>query len=134
MSSSRGDGMYERGKHLAEDLRALTYKYETPIITALQSNREGTNDKMPRLNNMSESMGIGHTADFIFAIWREEEDVETDTTRGSVIKNRFGENFGGCLFETEYSKMKIKQQNEIFEGETEEFENIEKTLEDLSDF
>jgi hypothetical protein len=104
------------------------------MFSAIQANREGTESKMPHLHHMSESMGVAHTADFVAPIWREEEDVETNTIRGAIAKNRMGENFGMCMFETDFAKMKILQQDEVFEGEEEEFEKVQAAIEGLSDF
>lgn len=129
-----GDNSYEKGKKLAEDLRALTYKYKVSFLTAIQANREGTDNKMPKLNNASESMGIVHTADFVMSIWEEAEDVETQTKRAGIVKSRFGENFGVKLFELNTQYLTLQEQDEIFTGETEELEEIKTSLDIFNEF
>ena len=116
MAGDRGEGMYEKGKGISEDVRALSYKYNSSMFSAIQANREGTESKMPHLHHMSESMGVAHTADFVAPIWREEEDVETNTIRGAIAKNRMGENFGMCMFETDFAKMKILNKMKYLKG------------------
>lgn len=111
-----GDNLYERGKRLAEDIRALSYKYEVSFVTVIQANRTGTKDHtQPKLDNTSESMGIAHTADFIMSIWTSEEDVETNTIRGGILKNRIGQNYGVQLFELDPKFLRLREIDSIFE-------------------
>lgn len=134
LRATTGDNSYERGKFLAEDLRALSYKYEVSFVSPIQANREGTDNKMPQLNNASESMAIVQTADFAMSIWEEKEDFETFTKRAGIIKNRFGENHGVKLFEFDPLYLTLKEQDEIFEGETEELEETKVNLEIFDEF
>jgi len=57
-------GMYERVGEVSRDLRALSYKFEAPVISPTQSNREGWDTSDVAMSNVSESAGIAHTADF----------------------------------------------------------------------
>jgi len=134
MQAHTGDNSYERGKCLAEGVRALGYKYGFSPVVPVQANREGTDNKMPQLNNASESMAIMHTADFAVSIWEEKEDFETHTKRLGIIKNRFGENNGVKLFEFDTKYLTLKEQDEIFEGETKELEETKINLEVFNEF
>src|SRR5690606_11250658 len=78
----------------------------------------GTKDHtQPKLDNTSESMGIAHTADFIMSIWVAEEDVETNTIRGGILKNRVGKNFGVQLFELDPRYLRLREIDSIFEDD-----------------
>jgi len=111
------NNLYEAGKRLAEDIRALSYKYEVSFVSVLQANRSGVSGQEPKLDNTSESMGIAHTADFMSSIWREEEDFETNTLRTGIIKNRIGENFGTQMLELD-NHLRIREIDAIFEEDS----------------
>ena len=128
--------LYEAGKRLAEDIRALSYKYEVSFVTVIQANRGGVMGS-PKLDNTSESMGIAHTVDFMGSIWREEEDFETNTLRTGILKNRVGENFGAKMLELD-NYLRIREIDNIYEEDTEDMNDaikgqIEK-LSNLEDF
>jgi replicative DNA helicase len=114
MRATNASGLYEAGKRLAEDVRALSYKYGVSFVTVIQANRSGVTNNQPKLDNTSESMGIAHTADFMASIWREEEDHETSTIRTGIIKNRIGENFGTRMLELD-TYLRIKEVDSIYE-------------------
>ena len=84
------EGMYSDIGNVARELRALTYKYSVPIFTATQSNTGGYNSEDIGLENVSESKGIAHTADFILALYQLEEDRDAGIINGVVLKNRLG--------------------------------------------
>lgn len=63
------DSMYKDGLSVSEELRSLSYKFEVPVISAVQSNSEGMNSDAIDMQNISESRGIAHTADFIGALF-----------------------------------------------------------------
>jgi len=123
MRVESSNGMYENGKQLAEDIRALSYKYGVSFITVIQANRAGVSGEQPKLDNTSESMGIAHTADFIASIWRLEEDIETGTIRIGIIKNRIGENFGSAMMELNPRTLVLKEVDVIYEEDKEEMDD-----------
>ena len=63
------DSMFKDGKTVSEELRALSYKYNAPVVSAVQSNSEGMNTEDIDMQNVSESRGIVHTADFLAALY-----------------------------------------------------------------
>jgi replicative DNA helicase len=123
MRVEENNGMYENGKRLAEDLRALTYKHSVSFVTVLQANRAGVAGEMPKLDNTSESMGIAHTADFIGVIWRTDEDVETNTLRMGIVKNRIGENFGTIMLEMNPRTLQLTEVDIIYEDDKAEMDD-----------
>lgn len=135
MRVMNSSGLYESGKKLAEDVRALSYKYGVSFVTPLQANRGGVDGGQPKLDNTSESMGIAHTADFIVSIWRTEDDVETNTLRMGVIKNRIGENFGTQLFELNTDYLRLIEVDEIYEEDKEDMNmQLKEQLSVLAEF
>lgn len=128
--------LYEAGKRLAEDIRALSYKYEVSFVTVIQANRGGVMGS-PKLDNTSESMGIAHTVDFMASIWREEEDFETNTLRTGILKNRVGENFGAKMLELD-NYLRIREVDNIYGEDTQDMNDAIKNqierLSNLEDF
>jgi len=112
LRSDIGTNSYERIKNATEELRALSYVFSCPVITATQLNRQGYNEINPGLDTVGESYGLAATADAIFSIWREEEDIEMGVLKLGVMKNRFGENFGSVIMEINYDTLTLKQASE----------------------
>lgn len=112
-----GTTSYERVKYITEQLRALTYTFSCPIISATQSNRSGYAVSDPGLNTISESMGLAMTADVIMSIWQEDTDREMGIVRLGMMKNRFGQNFGNCMMRIDYSTLSISEDEHINDTE-----------------
>jgi replicative DNA helicase len=107
--STIGNNTYERVKYVTEQLRALSYVFNFPVVSATQLNRSGYDISDPGLNTLSESMGLGHTADVILSIWQEDTDKELGVIKMGLMKNRFGENFGCCNMKIDYSTLTITE-------------------------
>lgn len=107
LRSNRGTNSYERVKYATEELRALSYIFQCPIITATQLNRSGYNEVNPELDTISESIGLAATADCILGIWQEEEDAELGVIKLGMMKNRFGPNFGNTTLNINYNTLTI---------------------------
>jgi len=60
--------MYKDGLSVSEELRALSYVFHCPVISATQCNSEGMNSDTIDMQNVSESRGIVHTTDFLAAL------------------------------------------------------------------
>lgn len=112
LKSQTGVNSYERIKYATEELRALSYVFSCPIITATQLNRQGYNEINPGLDTVGESYGLAATADAIFSIWREEEDIDLGVLKLGVMKNRFGENHGSVIMEIDYDTLTLKESTE----------------------
>jgi len=131
IGSIGGDNSYEKIKEIAEQVRALTYIFECPIITATQLNRSGYNTE-PELSQISESMGLGHTADVMIGIYQEEGDDQLGILRLSFMKNRFGDKTGVCLMKIEYQTLSLSESENHF-GPDNEVVKAESALNILSD-
>ena len=90
--SSKGESsMYEDGKAVSEELRKLSYDFNIPVITAVQCNSSGYGTADIGMQNISESRGIAHTADFIAGLYQTDEERDTGIFHMKILKNRFGD-------------------------------------------
>ena len=84
------DSMFKDGLSVSEELRALSYKYNAPVVSACQCNSEGMNSEEIDMQNISESRGIVHTVDFLAALYQTQEQREYGKLGFKIIKNRLG--------------------------------------------
>lgn len=110
--------MYEDGKSVAEEIRALSYPefVGCPFISAGQINRSGFAETNPDLDKTGESMGIPQTADAIFSIWQTEQEKELGILNFGIRKNRFGLNSGKSSFRIDYDTLSISEAEDVFGG------------------
>lgn len=113
LTTNAGVNSYERVKYVTEKLRALSYIFECPVITATQLNRTGYNEINPGLETVGESYGLAATADCMFSIWQEEEDAELGIIKLGLMKNRFGQNFGSCTLSIDYSTLTLSEDPDL---------------------
>ena len=89
--------MYSTVKRVAEELRALSFEFEIPVVSVSQINREGTfvNFESLDFNYIAESLGVPATADFM-AILGTDEDmmVYENEILYKITKNRLGGRVG----------------------------------------
>lgn len=90
LPNRKSDSMFKDGLAVSEELRALSYKFNCPVISAVQCNTEGMNSQDIDMQNVSESRGICHTADFICALYQMNEDRENGVINLKIVKNRLG--------------------------------------------
>ena len=108
---------YEKVKKITEQLRALTYVFNCPIITATQVNRSGFGVSDPGMETISESSGLAMTADVIMSIWQETTDRELGVIKMGMMKNRFGQNFGQCVLRIDYSTLTLSEDEHLNDTE-----------------
>jgi len=126
-----GSSSYEQIKKITEQVRAISYKYECPVITATQLNRSGYNETDPGLESVGESYGMGATADAVVSIWQRDEDAELNVINMGMMKNRFGPNFGTCAMNIDYSTLTVTEQETV--NDTEQMAETISSLSILSD-
>lgn len=128
LSSPSGTNLYERVKYITEQLRAMTYIYNCPIITATQLNRGGFEESNPGLDSLSESVGVAATADFIMGLWQDDEDIEFQTIHAGIMKNRFGRAIGSKRFGIDYTTLTLSEFDEETLSNTDESNEIYNAL------
>lgn len=123
---------YDTIKEITEYIRALTYKFECPIITATQTNRSGYKNEMPDLETTSESMGLAMTADAQFPIWTDEQDFELGIIHLGITKNRFGNRGIHTQLKIDYPTLSISEIDDVVFNNTTPKGKIPYTLVDNS--
>lgn len=88
------DNMYKDGLDVSEKLRALSYKFNLPVVSACQVNTEGINSASVGMNNIAESRGIAHTGDFIASLFQTDQDRTNSVINARILKNRLGGEVG----------------------------------------
>lgn len=113
LHSTIGSNSYERIKHVTEQVRAMSYLFECPIISATQLNRSGFDQDNPELATISESIGLAATADCIVSIYQNEEDREMEIIRLGMMKNRYGARGMTQAMRIDYPTLSIEQADDI---------------------
>jgi len=113
LHSTVGNNSYERVKHSTEQLRALSYVFNCPVISATQLNRSGYDTNEPGLNTISESIGLAATADMICSVYKPDPENQENTIAFGLMKNRFGINSGTQNMSVDYSTLTISEDNSI---------------------
>ena len=89
----KSDSMFKDGLTVSE-LRALSYIFNCPFISAVQCNTEGMNSEDIDMQHVSESRGIVHTVDFLGALYQRDDDRENGIINMKILKNRLGGRIG----------------------------------------
>lgn len=113
LHSTMGNNSYERIKHVTEQVRAMSYLFECPIISATQLNRSGFDQDNPDLATISESIGLAATADVIISIFQNDEDRDLGIIRLGMMKNRYGPRGMTQAMRIDYSTLTIEQADDI---------------------
>lgn len=96
-ADSTGGNMYLSVKMIAEELRALSFEFEVPVVSVSQLNREGSFVGFEQLDftYIAESMGLPATSDFM-GIYGVDEDamVYQNEVHYKIVKNRLGGHVG----------------------------------------
>ncbi len=92
-SGKKDQNSYEKGKEIAEDLRALSLEFNAPVVTATQINREGGFIPLQEINEnyISESIAIASTCDFLAVLGvKDDKLVYESEIHYKLVKNRLG--------------------------------------------
>jgi len=118
LPTTKGQNSYTDIKEIAEQLRALSFKYNIPVISATQIGRNSFNTSSPGMESVAESIALPATCDIMLSIWQTDEDKELGIVNMGMQKNRFGPNFGQGSFKCNYETLTLKEVNpDHFESE-----------------
>lgn len=87
--SNGNSNSYTIVKSIAEEIRGLAIEFEVPIWSATQINRDGYSNSDPDMSNVSESMGLVHTADLLFSLVTNEDLATQKQIMIKQLKNRY---------------------------------------------
>lgn len=111
--NTKGINSYESIKEITEHVRALSYYFSCPVISATQANRAAFQTPNPDMDMTSESMGLSHTVDAQISIWTEEEDFELGIIHMGIVKNRFGPRQCHTVLEIDYETLSLKDPDDV---------------------
>jgi len=96
-------------KSIAEELRGLAVEFNVPIFTATQTTRSGYSNSDPGLEDTSESFGVPHTADLMFALVTNDELKELNQIKVKQLKNRYNDpaRYNSFVIGVDRSRMKL---------------------------
>jgi replicative DNA helicase len=110
--TAAGSNSYEQGKNICEQVRALSYVFKCPFISAAQLNRSAVGQNNPDMSGIAESLAIVMTADCIVSIFQNEEDQEMGVIRLGMMKNRFGSRGMVQAMRIDYQTLTVYQSEE----------------------
>jgi len=122
---------YENIKAVAEQLRAMSYIFKCPMISASQINRAGAKIADPGMELVSESMGLPMTSDAQFSIWQDENDKDLGIINLGMQKNRFGPNYGSTKLKIDYDTFIIEEIEDQFFSSNETLKGVSKSLDKI---
>lgn len=129
LTTTFGSNSYERIKHICEQVRAMSYIFKCPFISAVQLNRGMYGKENPGMEGIAESLGVAATADVILSIFQSEEDQEMSLIKLGMMKNRYGPRGMVQAMMIDYLTLGVSQANEGEELMGEEDLNILERLE-----
>jgi replicative DNA helicase len=103
-------------KLVAAQVRAVSMELGMPIVSAMQTNREGFDNASPKLNNIADSFASTTKADFILGVSQTAEMLEQKLYSLEVEKTRLGNNKGQvAMCKVDIDKQRI---SDLTQGET----------------
>jgi archaellum biogenesis ATPase FlaH len=107
------ENTYMKIKQIAEDLRAMADRNKWLIVTATQIKRGAYNSTDIGMEDISESAGLAHTADMVYAIIQDELMHSEFEYWLKILKIRDGEGKNlKCKFNINYDHMRLTETNE----------------------
>lgn len=127
-----GEGLYEKIKDITEQVRALSYWFKVPVISATQQNRQADGKSAAGLNSVSESSGISMTTDVLLELYQTDEDAELNYFRLGFAKNRYGPNNFSVITKVDFETLRITDADMVDDTYTASLDSsMESSLVDL---
>jgi replicative DNA helicase len=110
--TDKGSNSYERIMYVCEQIRAMSYIFHCPVISAIQLGRQEFGKDNPGMEGIAGSIGVAATADVIMSIFQSEEDMEMGLIKLGMMKNRFGPRGMVQPMRIDYNTLTITQSEE----------------------
>lgn len=107
IAGNKNMNSYESVKLVAEELRAVAMEFDLPIVSAVQTGRNGISSTDLDLSDMSESIGQAFTADVVISVTQSEELAEAGKYTWTILKNRYGQKKMYFTVLVDYIKMRV---------------------------
>lgn len=104
---------YAQVKAVAEEVRGVAMEQDLIICSPTQTNRSGVNTNDFNLTEISESLGIAMTADFIFGLIQTDDMADNHQMKIKQLKNRWGDINRPSSFLINVNKSKMQ----MFDGD-----------------
>ena len=99
---------YTQYKAVAEEFRGIAVENNVPVITATQTNKEGSKSLDLNMTDAAESFGVPMTADLMIGLMEDNDLRSRGLLRMKILKNRFAENnHDSFVVEVNKPKMRI---------------------------
>lgn len=89
--ATKAMGLYDFNGTIAVELRGLGQEFDCPVLTATQTNREGTKASDFEATDIADSWGIAHTADYIYGIVETQELAGMMQMKIKRLKDRYND-------------------------------------------
>ena len=119
MLKTNGD-LYTSVKAVAEELRAMSFEFECPVVSVSQLNRQGSFVGFEEIDftYIAESLGVPATADFMSIIGVDEDElIYQSELHNKIVKNRLGGRVGDvwkCYYDNRTLKMYDETESELW--------------------
>ena len=117
-------------KAIAEELRGLAVEFNVPIWTGTQVTRSGLSNSDLDLEDVSESIALASTCDFMLGVTQSEEMAELNQYMFKQLKSRYGDKNKHKRFVVGVDKGKMR----LFDVDPEEAGTEDKPLMDKTSF
>jgi len=104
---TKSDNTYTEMGRVTQEVRGVATDFNVPIISAIQTNRDGFGAAEIDLTNTGDSLGFVQTADVVIAITQSEEMRVAGKFIWSILKNRYGINKTKITVNVNYEKMRV---------------------------
>ncbi len=116
---SKNQNGYEKGRDIAEELRAISQDFNLAMVAAAQTNRSSFGNDVGQ-DSISDSIAISQTADIMLTINRNESLDLANQIMIYLAKSRFSRAGVKFLFSADYDCMRL---NDIDEGHVSDVES-----------
>lgn len=117
-------------KSIAEELRGLAVEFKLPIWSATQTTRSGLSSSDLDLTDVSESIALASTCDFMLGVTQSEEMAELEQYSFKQLKSRYGDKNKFLRFAVGVDKGKMR----LFDIDPDEGSMDDKPLMDKTSF
>ena len=111
---TKAEDLYSSVKSISQELRAMSFEFEAPVVSVSQLNRAGSfvGFEEVSFNYISESHGVAGTADFMSIIATNEDLlIYKSELHNKIVKNRLGGRVGD-VWKSYYDARSLKMYDE----------------------